>query len=797
MVPASCWPTLALFVACCPNPSTIEPDVLSCPSAWDGVDKVACCTGGPLRLIFDALGDLTAEDVASIMPDDNYESVLNGLSAQLELYVRDVDLFDPVAWRLLAIASLRSARIEVDKIKDRLVGSRNSDDVLAIRKQAVLISRRLNKALLRIENFQQFLLNYVAAKEGSFLHGIDPEIVRPYFGSLSDLYKAGMMDLDTLVYTLIPHTERAAPDQMTRPTNGRRLQSGSPTINLLTVSLGTWVKVGFITLWSLLRYSSCPIRVFILCDFLGCEAWRDAVKELYQELDDDQRSMLSRASFEYIEYMKHPRFQAYMQRYPTGCTFTQEAYKAILARVICHEVLPADVTRIISIDLGDIIVLDDIHELWSIGNSFEQHHVLAAAHAVNLHHVNGGFVLYDVGKMRSTNFTEITLQVVKDSIASGDNEGECLRDQSIINVLHDYRQQYHYPGPSPVMLLPCRWSIFPANEWQLHWNFHGGWLPEIIEKRRYPGIISKSRVEVYCPDPIDYISNWASTPLKGSTAQGTRHARIRMSAIHDGMKTQRYCSAGRPSGQKCCKCGAPAALVHVAGDLKSWPSMRQFLYAHSPPWKEGPVDDGLLKGISKKWWGGQKRMQRMFAEMETKAYITARIMGLTAMFKHCETIQTMTTWTNSVVYHRLATLNVNAPFELYVDTTMKSKGSLLLGTSSNGLEIEFGAEDGNLITVAGLRSGTGWTSRKIVMKIPFTLRYTFGLDGHGDEEWVSLIVAIDQFHALKVESKIVGGRGFAAHLPPQLDWIFQLSDIFVSVASDTGAKWGVCSGLPP
>lgn len=40
--------------------------------------------------------------------------------------------------------------------------------------------------------------------------------------------------------------------------------------------------------------------------------------------------------------------------------------KALYARLLCHELLPRDVERAIAIDLGDILVFDDIRGLWDL-----------------------------------------------------------------------------------------------------------------------------------------------------------------------------------------------------------------------------------------------------------------------------------------------------------------------------------------------------------------------------------------------------------------------------------------------
>lgn len=159
-----------------------------------------------------------------------------------------------------------------------------------------------------------------------------------------------------------------------------------------------------------------------------------------------------------------------------------------------------------------------------------------------------------------------TLRAAGDGLRSG--ETACLRDQSIINILHFKRAEYGYEGPSPVMPLPCRWSAFPTTEWQPHWNSPDGWLPEVVERRRYPGIIALDHVEVYCPDEVDMLSAWAFIPVSEHHQQ-----RLSLYATYEGRKNTRHCSLN----SSCCQCGESVAAFHIAGDMKQWPAAEIFL----------------------------------------------------------------------------------------------------------------------------------------------------------------------------------------------------------------------------
>eukprot|EP00435_Cladocopium_sp_Y103_P068449 s210_g31.t1 len=230
--------------------------------------------------------------------------------------------------------------------------------------------------------------------------------------------------------------------------------------------------------------------------------------------------------------------------------------------------------------------------------------LLAASHAVALSHINAGVVLYHVERMRLRRFEQLTLRAVED-MQRWKPDTTCLRDQSIINILHSFRSEFGYDGPSPVMILPCRWSVFPTTEWLSYWNSPEMWMPELRRKRRYPGIVSVTRVELFCPDEMDMFSAWAFLPM---TDDLNRHERLRAYSLYEGHKKERYCSADR-THSRCCACGEPVSLLHIAGDMKNWPAMQALLRAYLPSFKDPPQFGGFDDALSRAWTGGAQRLQ--------------------------------------------------------------------------------------------------------------------------------------------------------------------------------------------
>merc|ERR1712129_77857 len=150
------------------------------------------------------------------------------------------------------------------------------------------------------------------------------------------------------------------------------------------------------------------------------------------------------------------------------------------------------------------------------------------------------------------------------------------------------------------------------------------WLPEVRDRKRYPGVVSTGRVEVFCPDELDLLSAWAFLPV--SDEEESKQARVRTFAYHEGSKTDRYCTP-RTGSRRCCRCGERASVVHVAGDLKNWPAMQNLLRSYLPPWKVPPLADSLVASASRRWWGGSARTERLMQGTEDDAVIIAKDLG--------------------------------------------------------------------------------------------------------------------------------------------------------------------------
>mmetsp|Transcript_26574 Transcript_26574/g.48082 ORF Transcript_26574/g.48082 Transcript_26574/m.48082 type:complete len:813 (+) Transcript_26574:118-2556(+) len=806
-----CFPSFLLLVSCCPDPTALSPEEAGCPKQYLAM-RDQCCNKAIVDAVFRQLGTLEPADVAYALPFEGrpYLKVLSSFVDITASYLRDSDVLNVNAWRLYSIASIRLAISAVDDIKDRFAQILTTQDAWNLIRDAVRCTRELTRALFRTENFHAFLMSDESNKYQEILQDFEPHRIQDFFAPSLKLYEEGAMVHNYLAYSLMPSLEQMSQRlskqrKGTFPVAGPLLNSTAlegSAVNLLVVSLGDWAKTGFLTLWSILSYRSTRLRIFVLGDEAGLRNWKLAVEELEQTKASQTR--LQGVVFEYIDFASKPLFQSFLANYPKDCSFGASGH-AILARVVCHLVLPPDVDRVISTDLGDVIFLEDVKQLWDLGDDMKEHHMLAASHAVALSHINAGVALYNVARMRQQNFEETALQAVRDGLKRS-SDRDCFRDQSIINVLHSFRQEFSYEGPSPVMILPCRWSVFPASEWQQGWNSPEFWLESVRQRKRYPGIISLNRVELFCPDQMDLLSSWAFIPMSTSEDQ-SRQARLRTYSHYEGKKEKRYCSQQRQK-KKCCSCGEPAALLHVAGDMKSWPTMRGLLRAYLPPWKDGPPDEAFARSDSTSWWGGAERAQRMREGTIRDAIAVAKQQGIQSVFNNCMTLRTQASDMSFLDYASVKLGRLSLPLRIEVETTAVKNANVLIGVGSQqGLELEIG-HDIQVQNYFGQKAAclrwvrsqpktvgaNGWTARQELMCV----EHMPAMVREGEELWANYSITLG---ADKVMTVGYGhdGTEWGNAIPEEsyeiLSSAAKARRLLVSVGTlGENAKWVVCKG---
>eukprot|EP00933_Yihiella_yeosuensis_P004390 TRINITY_DN10875_c0_g2_i1.p1 TRINITY_DN10875_c0_g2~~TRINITY_DN10875_c0_g2_i1.p1 ORF type:complete len:682 (+),score=74.19 TRINITY_DN10875_c0_g2_i1:276-2321(+) len=576
------------------------------------------------------------------------------------------------------------------------------------------VSRALAKAALRMEALQQHLLARHAVDNFLTYTDVGPEEVREKFepGHMRN-YKEIIKSHDELAFGIIPQLEATTQGASLQP----QINTRGPLINLLVVNLGPAAKSSFLTLWSLLRYRTVPLRVFVLGDLIGLKDWRLAVDELVS-VGNATADKFRDVSFDYLDFESHPAFVNFMSRYPTGCN-VDAVGRALLARLICHELLPRDVNRVIALDVGDVIVLDDVKTLWDEFDNFKEHHFFAARHVAALHHVNGGLVLYNLDRMRSSDWTSKALKAAEDGL---ERSGDCIHDQSILTTLHLHRPKEEL---SPMYKLPCKWMLVPALDWHMNWNTPEQSLQEIQASHRYPGIVSKNQFEVYCPDALDLLSGWSFLLLSGEDAKlRLRHVAIvrtetRLTeCTNEAIEFGPVISRSALSESDCCKCREKASLVHIPGDMKGWPFVATLLSSYMPPWKD-PKDGELRlnESLTKSLWLREERFASSSAHLHKGADAMAEFTGQEVCFdrgrrgdKHqCCTLQTHRLPGISDAQTSFRTVNIpsaKVPFVLEVETTVPSDAHLLIGQGPYlAVEVMMGLTGGSWSGVRWRESG--------------------------------------------------------------------------------------------
>ncbi|CAK9011803.1 Uncharacterized protein SCF082_LOCUS11246 [Durusdinium trenchii] len=328
-----CFPSLQLLVACCPDPSVAPPEFHGCPAEFLSM-RPSCCMPGVVVAVLKALETLSPQLVELMPLEGSYQETVTSIGGLMRTYLLDSDHQQMEAWRLYSLAFARTAIMEVDPIKDRFMQMQHVQDSQQLLRVAIQSSRRLLHSMFRLESLYIFLLGHTATTLQLKMQDVSPENVLEPFQPALNLYEVGMNTFDLLAYSIIPNLEAMIKDPQGRGFSMLQPPSrnhSAEEISLLAVSLGSWAKTGFLTLWSVLQHRSTALRVFILGDARGLEAVAEAVEELQKQ----EHGMLEGVSFEPLDFERDPNFRAYLEKYPKDCSFGA-AGKAILARAVCH-----------------------------------------------------------------------------------------------------------------------------------------------------------------------------------------------------------------------------------------------------------------------------------------------------------------------------------------------------------------------------------------------------------------------------------------------------------------------------
>jgi len=232
---------------------------------------------------------------------------------------------------------------------------------------------------------------------------------------------------------------------------------------------------------------------------------------------------------------------------------------------------------------------------------------------------------------------------------------------------------------------------------------------------------------------------------------GSRQGRVRLYAEQEGGGHLRHCHPSR-IGQPCCACGEAAALVHVAGDLKRWPAMQNFLGREDST-------EGRSRA-SEQWWGGDFRQQKLKKQSEEKMFLMAKDQGLELLVpvgsSWCRTLRT-----EAGARYRASGLGQLRGEELEVQTTAR-EFRVLISSSNRSLEISMEAQH-----VVLLELGAGGAGGAVLQHACFERR------------WISLRLGFGSQPQLEL-------CGDKMALPAML------GGFSLQIASEQEAPWAIC-----
>eukprot|EP00439_Symbiodinium_sp_Y106_P027542 s2808_g3.t1 len=330
----------------------------------------------------------------------------------------------------------------------------------------------------------------------------------------------------------------------------------------------------------------------------------------------------------------------------------------------------------------------------------------------------------------------------------------------------------------------------PATEWGMFWNSPELVLPEVRERRRYPGMVGAGHFEVYCPDPVDLLSGWSFLLSTGNTRQ-----RLRTMSLLKGNQRLTQCTKEGTAGfvhprdvnpSRCCRCGERASLVHIPGDMKQWSFVDTLFRYHSPfnDWEEKELQETLTRQL----WQKESRFAEQSRHVQGAAGQMVELYGGEVCFRRdvsmCCSARNELREGHKVLYKTLNMKPLPPPFHLEVETTAKSDAHLLMGQGPlNSLEI-----------VAGAHGGT-WSAARWVSEGSFVALTAF--DGSPQQDNRDKGGAAKYSVQLEEDGRLLvrhGSSEWGFYLPEK--YLNELRQhpvgIYVGVPGDLSATWNLC-----
>lgn len=405
------------------------------------------------------------------------------------------------------------------------------------------------------------------------------------------LYERSARRLHESVFASQPRPMRTAADQ-------------SHTIFIAVVALGrSFGEAAKATFNSILWHATCRIHVYVIGDRGGWEGFTASVNT-------------SALTVEFVDPRVNERYNQIFGVLPKTCRgdhgFREldhpDRVHALTTKVFLHELLP-EVEQIIVLDVGDLIVLDDICSLWGTFDHFGPHALFAAAMETGPEQVtygpqsgddtadfwgerglpgqgkgvNSGVMLMDLGRMRNGTQRGVTWTVNMLDFARQVCQHWCgfetLREQSLLSA-------WIFSGG--VMYwkeLPSRWNYIPSIPWELASNNAqiAGLPGPVLGMKMHPGLRPGGRMVHACPFFAEVVAEWSwSEPVER-----------RSWSIAEAQKYMYWFNTMGAPGffTKDTTCGQSIKAVHLVGFTKFLPWARKMVQY----WAEGPAPGGFFE----------------------------------------------------------------------------------------------------------------------------------------------------------------------------------------------------------
>lgn len=231
------------------------------------------------------------------------------------------------------------------------------------------------------------------------------------------------------------------------------------------------------------------------------------------------------------------------------------------ARLFLDAYVPPWVEKVLYIDVGDVLVLGDVAELWSAFDRIKAGQLFGAARMpwqlkeykqwrrrYNVSFVaegfgfNSGVLLLHVGRMRQANFAPALIASVWAAVQIYRDHGQKLRMMDIMN-LHLGR------NPQQFFKIPCEWNYMPKPPFEGRWGAPIVWPAGVWHFMiSHPGLLAADHVEHRCPGKAELFASGVDVPEAAPGSYQLEHQDLRG-----------------------CRCGERARLLHAAGAIKMRP----------------------------------------------------------------------------------------------------------------------------------------------------------------------------------------------------------------------------------